>query len=420
MKSFLRLKKKIRNRKEKILLGCENFLADHLDLVKGKRLGLVTNQTGIDSSLESLIDLFHNHPSIDLMALFGPEHGLRGNAQAGEYVPFYQDEITGLPVYSLYGQSQKPDSSRYKDPDAAMRSFDTIAEGKSPDISMLANVDVMAFDIQDIGTRIYTYISSMAYCMQVCAEKGIEFIVLDRPNPINGKDMEGPILEYPEFSSFVGLYPIPVRHGMTIGELALLFNEMFLTKKVSLTVIPMKGWKRDMWYDQTCLPWILPSPNIPTLQTATVYPGQVFCEGTNVSEGRGTTKPFELFGSPWINGPSLVHTLNGLSLPGVRFTDIYFTPFYSKFCNQLCQGARLHIHDRELFRPFRTTLHIIQSIRNMCPDNFAFHPDYFDKIAGSASIRKALERGDRIEGIMESFAARFEEFKSLRKAYLLY
>jgi uncharacterized protein YbbC (DUF1343 family) len=420
MGSFLIVEKQIWNRKEKILLGCENFLANHMDLAKGKRLGLVTNQTGVDSRLDSLIDLFHNHRSIDLVALFGPEHGLRGNAQAGEHVPFYRDEKTGLPVYSLYGQSRKLDSSQSKDPDAAMRSFDTVAEGKSPDISMLSNVDVMAFDIQDIGTRIYTYISTMAYCMQACAEKGIEFVVLDRPNPINGKDMEGPILKYPEFSSFVGHYPIPVRHGMTIGELALLFNDRFLPKKVNLTVIPMKGWKRDMWYDQTGFPWILPSPNMPTLQAAMVYPGQVFLEGTNVSEGRGTTKPFEVFGTPWINSQDLVSTLNTLKLPGVTFTDIWFTPFFSKFRGELCRGAQLHVRDRESYQPFRTTLHIIQTVRNMCPDKFAFYADYFDKIAGSASIRKALEKGDRIEEIMDSFNARLEEFKKLRNAYLLY
>ncbi len=414
------MEKRIRNRKEKILPGCENFLADHLDLVKRKRLGLVTNPTGVDSHLHSLIDLLHNHRSIDLVSLFGPEHGIHGNAQAGVNVPFYRDEKTGLPVYSLYGQSQKPDPGRFKDPDEAMRSFDTVTEGKFPDVSMLANVDVLVFDIQDIGTRIYTYIATMAYCMQVCAEKGIGFIVLDRPNPINGKDMEGPILEYPEFSSYVGLYPIPVRHGMTIGELASLFNDRFLSKKVDLTVIPMKGWKRDMWYDQTGLPWILPSPNMPSLQTATVYPGQVFLEGTNVSEGRGTTKPFELFGSPWINSQDLVSTLNRLNLPGVTFKDMWFTPFYSKYCNQLCCGAQLHVFDRESFRPFRTTLHIMQTIRNICPEKFAFHPDYFDKIVGSASIREALEKGGSIEEIMESFAARLEEFKSLRRAYLLY
>jgi uncharacterized protein YbbC (DUF1343 family) len=412
----------IQKQKGKVVLGCENFLANHLDIVKNKKVGLITNHTGVDSLLRSLVDLFYENPAIDLVALFGPEHGIRGNAQAGQTIPFYREEKYNLPVFSLYGQSIEIDSSRERDKDLddQMRSFDTIATGKILEKPMVENLDVLVFDIQDIGTRIYTYISTMAYCMQACAEKEIGFVILDRPNPINGKVMEGPILEYPEFSSFVGLYPIPVRHGMTIGELAQLFNDRFLSKKVDLTVIPMKGWKRDMWYDQTGLPWVFPSPNIPTLQTAIVYPGQVFIEGTNISEGRGTTKPFELFGAPSMNGEDLVRTLNGLNLPGVTFTDIWFTPFYSKFCNQLCRGAQLHVHYRDSFQPFYTTLHIIQTIRNMCPEKFAFHGDYFDKIAGSASIREALEKEDRIEKIMESFAAQLEEFKNLRKAYLLY
>lgn len=235
-------------------MGCENFLANHLDLVKGKRLGLITNPTGVDSHLNNLIDLFHENPGIDLVALYGPEHGVRGNAQAGENVPFCRDEKYDLPVFSLYGQSMEHDTGMLRDMDEHMRSFDAVETGKVPKDSMIENVDVMVFDIQDIGTRVYTYISTLAYCMEVCAKNGIEFIVLDRPNPINGVIMEGPLLEYPEFSSFVGLFPIPIRHAMTIGELAQLFNERFCTKRARLTVIPMKGWKRSMWYDQTFLP----------------------------------------------------------------------------------------------------------------------------------------------------------------------
>ncbi len=414
------MKKQIRNHEEKILLGCENFLANHLDLVKGKKLGLVTNPTGVDSRLDSLIDLFHRLPSIDLVALFGPEHGVHGNAQAGEYVPYYRDEKTGLPVYSLYGQSLKPGSSRLDDVDAAMRSFDTAAEGKSPELSMLANVDVMVFDIQDIGTRIYTYVATMAYCMQVCAEKGIDFIVLDRPNPINGETMEGPVLEYPEYSSFVGLYPIPVRHGMTIGELALLFNDKFLPKKVNLTVIPMKGWRRDMWYDQTGLTWIPPSPNMPTLQTATVYPGQVFFEGTNVSEGRGTTNPFEMFGSPWIDGQTLAEKLNMLCLPGVVFREACFAPTFSKYKGELCKGAQIHIQDRDAYKPFETTLHIIKTVQGDYHANLEFHKGYFDRICGSASIRQAIEKHSGIDEIVSNYADQIVAFDGFRKAYLLY
>lgn len=404
----------------KIILGCENFLAHHLDLVKDKKVGLITNQTGKDSHLNSLIDLFHDNPDMDLVALYGPEHGVYGDAQAGEYISFTKDKKYGLPVFSLYGQSMKPKSGKPKDIDESMRLFDTVADGKFLDDSMIKGVNVLVFDIQDVGTRIYTYIATMAYCMQACANKGIAFIVLDRPNPINGEVLEGPVLEYPEFSSFVGLYPIPVRHGMTIGELAQLFNDRFLLKKVNLTVIPMKGWARNMWFDQTGLPWICPSPNIPTLQTATVYPGQVFLEGTNVSEGRGTKNPFEQFGAPWINGPYLVRKLNALALPGVKFRAVRFSPNFSKFKGKLCSGAQLHILDRTLFQPFITTLHIIQLIKEMYPGKFQFHTGYFDKIVGSASVRQALEKGIPVDKIVREYSAQTKEFSTQRKSYLMY
>ena len=323
-------------------------------------------------------------------------------------------------MFSLYGQSRKSDSRRLNDIDESMRSFDMVAEGKFPDESMVAGLDVMVFDIQDVGTRIYTYVATMAYCMQACVDKGIEFIVLDRPNPINGVDMEGPILEYPAFSSFVGLYPIPVRHGMTIGELANLFNDRFFPKKVDLKVIPMNGWSRSMWYDQTGLPWIPPSPNITSLQTATVYPGQVFLEGTNISEGRGTTKPFELFGAPWIKSQELVRQLNKFSLPGVKFQEVRFTPSYSKFEGKLCSGAQIHVQEREVYHPFLTTLHIIKTIRAMCPQQFEFHKEYFDKIIGSDTIRQAIEQETKIEEIVSKYNAQLDGFKNLGKAYLLY
>lgn len=261
---------------KKVKPGVEAFLEKHLDLVKGKKVGLTTNSTGVNSSLESTIDLFFSNPEINLVALYGPEHGVRGNAQAGEYVPFYLDEKYNLPVFSLYGQSMKPEAGMFHNIDEHMRSFDISKTGKVPESSMVENLDIMIFDMQDIGTRIYTYVATMAYCMQASVENDIDFIVLDRPNPINGLDMEGPILEYPEFSSFVGLYPIPVRHGMTAGELAKFFNDNFFEKKANLSVIPMEGWKREMWYDDTSLPWVIPSPNILTLDTAIVYPGQVF------------------------------------------------------------------------------------------------------------------------------------------------
>lgn len=400
--------------------GVEVFLEKHLSLVEGKRVGLITNPTGVDSQLRSTIELFFIHSSINLAALYGPEHGVRGNAQAGEYVPYYTDKKYGLPVFSLYGQSRKPFPDMLKNIDRYMRSFDTIKSDKIPEKGMVEGIDVMVFDIQDVGTRIYTYIATMAYCMQACAESGVEFIVLDRPNPINGDDLEGPVLEFPEFSSFVGLYPVPVRHGMTAGELARLFNECFLEKKVKLTVIPMQGWERKMWFDETSLPWVIPSPNMPTLETASVYPGQVFLEGTNISEGRGTTKPFELFGAPWIDGFELTKKLNRLSLPGVVFREAWFTPTFSKYRGKLCGGAQIHITDRNTYRPFETTLHIIKTIMDMYPLNFSFHKDYWDKLAGTSKIRLSLENGFEVKDIVESYKSELEKFRKNREPYLLY
>ncbi len=403
-----------------VVPGIEVFLESHLDLVKGKRVGLITNPTGVASNLESIVDLFYNNQDINLVALYGPEHGVRGNAQAGEYVSFYIDDKYNIPVFSLYGQSRKPEAGMLKNIDEYMRSFDTINAGKILETSMVESADVLIFDIQDVGTRIYTYIATMAYCMQACSENGVDFIVLDRPNPINGEDLEGPLLEYPEYSSFVGLYPIPVRHGMTVGELAEFFNERFLEKKVNLTVIPMQGWEREMWYDETSLPWVIPSPNMPTLDTATVYPGQVFLEGTNISEGRGTTKPFEIFGAPWIDGYKLAKKLNGLNLEGIKFREAWFSPIFSKYRGELCGGAQIHITDRKQYRPFESSLHIIKTVMNMYPSHFKLHDEYFDKIMGASKVRQALEKGIDVKDIIKSYKGELDNFLVLRKPYLLY
>ena len=290
-----------------VKLGVEVLFEKHPDLIRGKRVGLITNPTGLDSRLDSIIDRFRTEPEVKLVALYGPEHGVRGNAQAGEYVPFYYDEQLKLPVFSLYGQTHKPPADMMTNIDEYMRSFDTKHEGKQVEAGMMQSVDVMVFDLQDVGTRVYTYVATMAYATQAAADANIPFIVLDRPNPIGGIAMEGPILEFPKHSSFIGLYPIPLRHGMTAGELARLFNEKFSPadgdhKKCQLTVVPMENWTRAEWFDETSLPWVPPSPNLPTPESATVYPGQVILEGTNLSEGRGTTKPFEFFGAPWVDG----------------------------------------------------------------------------------------------------------------------
>lgn len=404
----------------RVRLGVEVFLDKHLDLVRGKKVGLLTNPTGTDSHLRSTIDLFLERPEIKLVALYGPEHGVRGDAQAGEYVPFYYDRKSHLPVFSLYGQSMKPEPGMLRHIDEYMRSYDTRSAGKKPEGAMVGDIDVFVCDLQDVGTRVYTYIATMAYVMQACAENGTEFVVLDRPNPLDGVDMEGPILEYPAWSSFLGLYPIPERHGLTLGELARLFNDRFLPRKAKLTVIPMEGWTRTMWFDQTGLPWIMPSPNMPTLDTATVYPGQVSLEGTNISEGRGTTRPFETFGAPWIDGHELAARLNALGLPGVIFREAWFTPTFSKFEGRLCGGCQLHVTDRSLYRSFETALDIIKTVRDMDPGRFEFHRDYFDKVMGTPRIREALEAGTAVRTIIEGLRPGLAAFAELRKPYLLY
>lgn len=400
--------------------GVEVLLEKRLDLVRGKRAGLITNPSGVNRNLRPTAGLLKQHPEVNLVALYGPEHGIRGNAQAGEYVPFYFDDKYQLPVFSLYGQSFKPDPGMLNNIDEYMRSFDTVAAGKVPEKAMVENIEVMIFDIQDVGTRVYTYIATMAQAMEACADLGIEFIVLDRPNPINGLVMEGAVLKYPDYSSFVGLYPIPQRHGMTVGELARLFNDRFLKNKVKLTVVPMEGWKRELWFDQTGLPWVMPSPNMPTPETAAVYPGQVYLEGTNVSEGRGTTRPFELFGAPWIDGYDLTERLNKLNLPGVIFREAWFTPSFSKYRAELCGGCQLHVTDRLAYRPFLTALWIIATIRSLYPDKFAFYPDYFDKIMGNSWIRLSLESGRSPQEIVRELETGLKEFEVLRRPYLLY
>ena len=403
-----------------VKLGVEVLFEKHADLIHGKRVGLITNPTGLDSHLDSIIDRFRAEPGVTLVALYGPEHGVRGNAQAGEYVSFYFDEQLKLPVFSLYGQTHKPPADMMTNIDEYMRSFDTKHEGKQVAAGMMQSVDVMVFDLQDVGTRVYTYIATMAYAMQAAADAKIPFIVLDRPNPINGVAMEGPILEYPKHSSFIGLYPIPLRHGMTAGELARLFNDKFLTNKVNLTVVPMENWSRDEWFNETSLPWVMPSPNLPTPESAAVYPGQVMIEGTNLSEGRGTTKPFELFGAPWIDGFVLCKKLNDLHLPGVKFREVWFTPTFSKFSGQQCGGCQLHVTDRNAFQPIATTLAILSVIKSEYGNKLEFHAEYFDKVLGTSSVREALERGEPVDKIVSGFQPGLESFAKLRAPYLLY
>jgi len=386
--------------KKKFKLGVEVLLEDQKELIEGKSVGLITNPTGVDQELNSIVDLLHNDSDVDLKALYGPEHGVRGSAQAGEYVEYYIDEETGLPVYSLYGATKKP----------------------TPE--MLDGIDVLLFDIQDVGTRFYTYIYTMAYAMEAAAENDIEFIVLDRPNPLGGEAVEGPVLN-DEYSSFVGKYEIPLRHGMTVGELAQLFNEEFEIG-ANLTVVEMDRWKRDMYYDDTPLEWVLPSPNMPTLDTALVYPGAALIEGTNVSEGRGTTKPFELIGAPFINATELANELNGLELPGVEFRAASFTPSFSKHAGKLTHGVQIHVADKEAFEPVTTGLSLVKTIHDLYPEDFEFRAEnsagvsFFDLLVGNGWIREAIEEGESVEEMQQKWEADLEEFKEVREDYLLY
>ncbi|MFE4706457.1 exo-beta-N-acetylmuramidase NamZ domain-containing protein [Peribacillus simplex] len=382
-------------KKQKVSPGIEVLLKEEKDVLSGKKVGLITNPTGIDSKLTSIVDLLNDDPDINLTALFGPEHGVRGDAQAGASVEYYIDEKTGLPVYSLYGKTKKP----------------------TPE--MLKEVEVLVFDIQDVGTRYYTYIYTMAYAMEAAKENDIPFIVLDRPNPQGGESVDGPVLE-PEFSSFVGLYPIPLKHGMTVGELATLFNKEFKIG-ADLKVIKMKGWKRDMDYDETGLPFVLPSPNMPTVSTTFVYPATGLIEGTNVSEGRGTTKPFELIGAPYINSDELAGKLNALRLPGVKFRAASFTPTFSKHAGKLSHGVEIYITDREEFKAVPTGLHIIKTIQDLYPADFEFlAAKNFNLLIGNGWVMSRIEEGSSVNEIMKEYQAKQDAFKKVRKNYLLY
>lgn len=383
-----------KEKKAKVAPGIE-VLMNKKGMLKGKKAGLITNPTGVDSRLNSSIDLLHQDPDIELTALFGPEHGVRGDAQAGDKVESYIDEKTGLPVYSLYGDTRKP----------------------TPE--MLKNIDVLLFDIHDVGTRFYTYIYTMAYAMEAAKENDIPFIVLDRPNPQGGIKVEGPVLD-PNYSSFVGRYPIPLIHGMTAGELAKLFNQEF-NIGADLTVVKMKGWKRRMSFEDTGLPFVLPSPNMPTVDTSAVYPGTGLIEGTNISEGRGTTKPFELIGAPFIKSTDLAEKLNSLKLSGVRFRAASFTPTFSKHQNKLCHGVELYVTNRSAFQPVKTGISIIKTIHDLYPEDFQFlSSNNFNRLIGNGWVKTMIEEGASVEEIVKKYEAEQKRFMDIRKKYLLY
>jgi uncharacterized protein YbbC (DUF1343 family) len=382
-------------------LGLEIFLAEPHEHLAGRRVGLVASPSSVDAELTSTVERLHQHPDVKLVALFGPEHGLRGEAQAGETVSTYTDRSTNLPVYSLYGDTKKP----------------------TPE--MLEDVDVLIFDMQDGGVRFYTYLATLAYVMQAAAEADISVIVLDRPTPINGVDVEGPVLEN-GYESFVGPYPLPIRYGMTMGEIAGLFNRAFGIG-CDLQVVQMTGWTREMWFDETGLPFVPPSPNLPTLSALTFYPGTCLVEGTNISEGRGTTKPFEYIGAPWIDAEALARRLNQLHLPGMRFRPVYFVPTFSKHQGQSCQGVHVHVLDRNQFRTVVTGLHILAAIQAVYPDQFRWRDPWnpgghypIDLLSGGTLVREHLDASQPVPDLVNSWQENLQRFCELREDFLLY
>ena len=380
----------------KVKLGVEVLLESQLDLLQGKRVGLITNPTGVDRNLKSTADLLWEHPEANLVALFGPEHGIRGDAPAGEWVEFYIDEKTDLPVFSLHGRTRKP----------------------TPE--MLEGIDILLFDIQDVGTRYYTYISTMALGMKAAQEKGIEFVVLDRPNPLGGIKVGGPVLKK-EFSSFIGMFPIPLVHGMTVGELAKLFNDNF-DIGADLTVVPMKGWRRNMLFEETGLQWIKPSPNIPTPLTAQVYPVTGFIgEVGGICVGIGTTRPFEYVGATWIEARKLAQELNRLELPGVYFRPVHYRRLF-RDPEKRYHGVQIHILAWEKFRPVETGIHIISALKRLHPERVKFRRPTrkFDLSMGTDSIRLSLEAGKCPEEIIAAWQGDLKKFLSIRRPHLLY
>lgn len=384
---------------EMVVLGVENFLRNHLILVEGKKVGLVTNPSGVDRDLNSTADAFFKHPEVNLTALFGPEHGIRGAIYAGEKVGDEVDPHTGLPVFSLYGNHRKPTAE------------------------MLQNVDVLMVDIQDIGIRAYTFIYTMAKVMEAAAEFNKEVIVLDRPNPLGGLAIEGNLVQ-DGFFSFVGMYPIPYRHGMTIGELAKLFNREFKIN-CELTVIPMLNWGRTMFWDDTKLPWVPTSPHVPHWETTLFMSATgLFGELRTLSEGVGYTSPFEITGAPWIDGKRLADALNKLEIEGIIFRPLYFKPYYASFKGEVCQGVQLHLTDRHKFNSFLTGLHIMQTIIALYPEQDLFanqdRINMFNKVTGCDYIMRDLKAGLPVADIQAKWLGELNEFKKLRTAYLLY
>ena len=376
-----------------VKLGIDN-IDQAISVFAGKRIGLITNSTGMNSDFESTVDILHR--KTNLVALFSPEHGIRGAVKAGDSVTTSIDTKTKLPVYSLYGQTKKPTAE------------------------MLANIDVLAFDIQDVGARAYTYIYTMAYAMQSCKDLGKTMVVFDRPNPIGGMQIEGGVVQS-GFESFIGMYPIPIRHGMTVGELARLFNKEFGID-CDLVVVPMTGWKRDMYFNETGLPWVMTSPNIPTPDTALVYPGTGIFGGTNVSEGVGTTRPFELIGAPWLDAEMLTAKMTVQKLPGVVFRPAYFVPRFGLYQGETCAGVQIYITDRNAFQAVKTGISLLYTVKELGGDTFSFkrtdnRGEAIDVIVGSDSVRTGKYS---LPELLELWDKDAKQFKEMSQKYYLY
>jgi uncharacterized protein YbbC (DUF1343 family) len=388
-----------------VRLGLDRLLeGPDRSLLAGKRVGLVCNPASIDSRIRHASDRLSENADWTLTALFGPQHGFRSDVQENMIEsPHARDAGRRLPVYSLYSETREPTAE------------------------MLADVDVLVIDLQDVGTRIYTYVYTMANCLRAARKNGIGVVVCDRPNPIDGDEVEGASLD-PAYTSFVGQFPIPMRHGLTIGEAARLFNDHF-GLNAAVDVIPMDGWRRSMYFDETGLPWVLPSPNIPTLDTAIVYPGAVLFEGTEISEGRGTTRPFEIIGAPWIDGERFAAALNGGGLPGVHFRPVFFEPTFHKHAQTLCGGCQIHVTDRRAFRPMRTAVEMLAEFHREAPGRTLWrNPPYeyervkppIDILYGSDRLRRGIDAGENAASIVGSWPREEDAFRKVRERFLLY
>ena len=392
---------------KKVSVGLDNLLAQSDNLLKGKRVGLVVNHTSLAGDHRHSIEHFQNNEHCDLIKIFAPEHGLYGVDQDMAEIKNATDAATGLPVISLYGSD---------------------SQSLTPDADMLKDIDTLVFDIQDIGSRYYTFIYTLANCMQACREVGVKIMVCDRPNPINGIQVEGNLVSE-GFHSFVGQYSLPNRHGMTVGELARLFNDYF-NIACDLTVIPMQGWEREMWHDQTGLLWTPTSPNMPTLATAIVYPGMCMVEGTLLSEGRGTALPFEQCGAPGVDPAKLAAELQRQSLPGVIFRPHYFKPVFHKWADKICGGVQLHVIDRDTFKPVLTGVAVIRAIAQHFPETFQWRTEPYefvsdrpaiDLLYGNADLREKLMGNETTLADIEStWREDMKNFRQVRKEYLMY